>query len=44
MYQKQDAQTNNNNYKLDLSKYSTGVYFLNLETETSKITKKLIVN
>ncbi|WP_281847443.1 T9SS type A sorting domain-containing protein [Olleya namhaensis] len=44
MYQKQDAKTNNNNYKLDLSKYSTGVYFLNLETETSKITKKLIVN
>ncbi len=44
IYTKSNAKTNNNTYQLDLSKYATGVYFLNLETKTSKLTKKLIVN
>ena len=35
---------NNNNYKLDIGGYASGIYLLNLSTEKSKITKKLILN
>ncbi|WP_397364330.1 T9SS type A sorting domain-containing protein [Olleya sp. R77988] len=44
IYQKSHVKTNNNTYQLDLSNYSNGVYFLNLETSLGKTTKKLIVN
>lgn len=39
-----NIKTTNKSYQLDLSGYATGVYFLNLETDSNKITKKLIVN
>jgi len=44
IYTKDVAKINNNSYRLDLSDYATGVYFLNLESKTSKITKKIVVN
>ncbi|MGB2685320.1 MAG: T9SS type A sorting domain-containing protein, partial [Olleya sp.] len=44
IYNKLEAKTNNNLYQLDLSSFSTGVYFLNLQTNVGRITKKLIVN
>jgi len=44
IYNKLEAQTNDKLYQLDLSSFSTGVYFLNLQTNVGKITKKLIVN
>ncbi|RAJ18010.1 T9SS type A sorting domain-containing protein [Olleya aquimaris] len=43
IYTQLDVKATNTNYQLDLSTYSTGVYFLNLESNNSKITKKLIV-
>lgn len=34
---------NNVTYKLDISNYASGVYFLNITTANSKVTKKLIL-
>lgn len=34
----------NNQYQLNMSSYSTGVYFLNISNGNNKITKKLILN
>ncbi|WGD35657.1 T9SS type A sorting domain-containing protein [Olleya sp. YS] len=43
IYTQLDVKTTNTIYQLDLSNYSTGVYFLNLESSSNKIAKKLIV-
>ncbi len=42
--QQNNVKTNNNNYALDISEYASGVYFLNISTDTSRITKKIILN
>lgn len=38
------ANLSNSLYKLDISNYASGVYFLNVTTANSRITKKLILN
>jgi len=44
MVQKKNVNTNNNIYPLDMSSFSSGIYFLNISTDSSKVTKKLILN
>jgi len=42
---KQDkAKTTNNNYSLDISNYTSGVYFLTITSQNTKVTKKLLLN
>lgn len=41
--QRQNAKTIDNAYQINISNYSTGVYFLNISNDTSTITKKLII-
>jgi hypothetical protein len=42
--QQNNVRPDNNTYALDISEYASGVYFLNISTETSKVTKKIILN
>lgn len=42
--QARNIKPNDNVYQLDISDYASGVYFLNLLNNNSKITKKLILN
>ncbi|AUC82800.1 T9SS type A sorting domain-containing protein [Lacinutrix sp. Bg11-31] len=42
--QQKNVKTNNNQYKIDITSYASGVYFLNIYNEKSKVTKKLMLN
>ena len=42
-YSQQNVNIQDNNYKIDLSDYSSGIYILNIKTSTSTTIKKLIV-
>ena len=42
--QQNNIKPDNNTYTLDISEYASGMYFLNITTETSKVTKKIILN
>ncbi|QXP60776.1 T9SS type A sorting domain-containing protein [Olleya sp. HaHaR_3_96] len=44
VFDKKAIKTSSDSYQLDLSEYAAGVYLLNLESKTSKMTKKLVVN
>ena len=42
--QQKDVKTNNNMHQINISNYASGVYFLDINNDGSKITKKLILN
>jgi len=39
-----NVKPNNNIYALDISEYASGIYSLNISTDRSKVTKKIILN
>jgi len=43
IFNQQNVNIQDNNYKIDLSDYSSGIYVLNIKTSTSTTIKKLIV-
>lgn len=43
IFNQQNVNIQDNNYKIDLSDYSSGIYILNIKTSTSTTIKKLIV-